>query len=410
MSRRWFASGFVCLAMCACLITNAGAESLNVMALPLASCLPGTVNAVGDGVTNDTAAFVCAINLVPSTGGEIYVPAGTYILDSTLSVVNKSIAFRGAGQRITNLKWMASGIGDGISFVSSSGLVNHALVVKSMSLLRGYDAGAGGAAINAAWQTPVSQHEYGGVSATIFDVHISSHPWYYFPQAPIYWDVGIKLTNATGARIHAFSIHGYDWPDGEAAIEIGGRSIGVSIANGDMGKYERGIHVKGQSEAVTVENVESSENKWSYLFETTGRGHVLANCHTSLWHERAVLVKNSSDVAITDNLIYRFDAAAGVAETAIEVANPDQPGARFRIRGNQLANPNLATSIAGIRLSGAITDSVVMGNTVTCWPTGILLEPTVSGSVVVGNRTRCTTTPVTANLTTNKVADNPKEP
>jgi hypothetical protein len=41
--------------------------------------------AVGNGVTNDTAAFAAAIAAVASTGQSIYVPAGTYIIGSALT-------------------------------------------------------------------------------------------------------------------------------------------------------------------------------------------------------------------------------------------------------------------------------------------------------------------------------------
>src|SRR5690349_6913717 len=54
--------------------------------------LQGPVNnvkafgAVGDGVTDDTAAIQAALNAVPGIGGVVYVPAGTYLLTSGLAV------------------------------------------------------------------------------------------------------------------------------------------------------------------------------------------------------------------------------------------------------------------------------------------------------------------------------------
>lgn len=42
--------------------------------------------AMGNGATDDTAAFQRAINALPSTGGTVDVPAGTYLLDPTSSV------------------------------------------------------------------------------------------------------------------------------------------------------------------------------------------------------------------------------------------------------------------------------------------------------------------------------------
>jgi polygalacturonase len=42
--------------------------------------------AVGDGIHDDTAAFQAAINALPSSGGTVTVPAGTYLIDTVKSV------------------------------------------------------------------------------------------------------------------------------------------------------------------------------------------------------------------------------------------------------------------------------------------------------------------------------------
>ncbi len=46
--------------------------------------------AVGDGIHDDTAAFQAAINALPSTGGTVYVPAGTYLIDPVKKVSLRS--------------------------------------------------------------------------------------------------------------------------------------------------------------------------------------------------------------------------------------------------------------------------------------------------------------------------------
>jgi len=47
--------------------------------------------AKGDGRTDDTSAFQAAINSLPSTGGTVTVPAGTYLLDAVRSVKLRSL-------------------------------------------------------------------------------------------------------------------------------------------------------------------------------------------------------------------------------------------------------------------------------------------------------------------------------
>ncbi|NML15087.1 right-handed parallel beta-helix repeat-containing protein [Azohydromonas caseinilytica] len=52
--------------------------------------------AVGNGVADDTAAFNAALAALAATGGELVLPAGKFLITSTV-VVNKRITLRGAG-------------------------------------------------------------------------------------------------------------------------------------------------------------------------------------------------------------------------------------------------------------------------------------------------------------------------
>jgi parallel beta-helix repeat protein len=59
--------------------------------------------AKGDGVTDDTAAFAAAAAAIPATGGRIYVPAGTYIVETPVLVPSYCTIF-GAGKRVSIIK------------------------------------------------------------------------------------------------------------------------------------------------------------------------------------------------------------------------------------------------------------------------------------------------------------------
>lgn len=83
--------------------------------------------AVGDGVTNDTAAIQTAIDSLPASGGTVYVPAGTYLV-STLNFPNqpKTVNFIGAGKYATILQ-MATAAGPVIRKVPTPGRIIGAL-------------------------------------------------------------------------------------------------------------------------------------------------------------------------------------------------------------------------------------------------------------------------------------------
>jgi hypothetical protein len=55
--------------------------------------------ATGDGVTNDSTAIQSALNALPATGGTVYFPAGTYIINTGLTSSLNSITLAGAGNR-----------------------------------------------------------------------------------------------------------------------------------------------------------------------------------------------------------------------------------------------------------------------------------------------------------------------
>lgn len=75
--------------------------------------------AVGDGVTDDTAAIQAAINAAMATGGVVYFPTGPYRVNGTLTVSGMGITLRGASRRRTYIEKPNAGTLfnlDGVSF------------------------------------------------------------------------------------------------------------------------------------------------------------------------------------------------------------------------------------------------------------------------------------------------------
>ena len=60
--------------------------------------------AVGDAVTDDSAAIQAAINACTTAGGgRVFIPAGNYLLGSTLTLTS-GVTLQGQGQRVSNLR------------------------------------------------------------------------------------------------------------------------------------------------------------------------------------------------------------------------------------------------------------------------------------------------------------------
>lgn len=70
--------------------------------------------AKGDGVTNDATAIQAAVTALPSTGGTVYFPPGTYLVSTGITCGGKVVKFKGAGMRVSNL------VGTGITILNLS--------------------------------------------------------------------------------------------------------------------------------------------------------------------------------------------------------------------------------------------------------------------------------------------------
>lgn len=53
--------------------------------------------AAGDGKKDDTAVLERAISIVQKTGGVLYLPPGTYVIERPLTVTRSNVVIRGAG-------------------------------------------------------------------------------------------------------------------------------------------------------------------------------------------------------------------------------------------------------------------------------------------------------------------------
>lgn len=119
--------------------TNVGYTSTrsNAVARTISSKLDDYVDvkdfgATGNGSTDDTAAIQAAINSLSSTGGTVYLPAGTYKVSSTLSWSYNNITLAGAGKGATTIStYIASSDIISISAAARGGVRDLAILANT---------------------------------------------------------------------------------------------------------------------------------------------------------------------------------------------------------------------------------------------------------------------------------------
>ena len=146
--------------------------------------------AVGNGVTDDTAAIQAAFNFVKNshTVSRLFFPNGTYLVSSTLSytqaVVDRSIAIEGEDEIDTIIKY--TGINDCLSFSlgQNANQVTNRLEVKRISIKTSV-AGAGAAIRSVRVASAVV-----APNALFEDVYV-------YQESGGYWQYGIRTSDAS---------------------------------------------------------------------------------------------------------------------------------------------------------------------------------------------------------------------
>jgi hypothetical protein len=121
------------------------------------------------GNTDSTAAFNAAFAALPSSGGEIFIPAGDYQLTSSLVWADRPVTIRGAGKGITRIHIQHTGVGFDISQTNPFNRV----VLKDFSA---YAENLTGQTAAVARLTYPSESSFGYVSGHISDIECFGYP------------------------------------------------------------------------------------------------------------------------------------------------------------------------------------------------------------------------------------------
>ena len=345
--------------------------------------------AVGDGVTDDTAAIQAAISVItgPAT---LFFPAGIYILTSAVTKSSTgALVFLGEGAASTVLRWTASG---GMSLTGLTGTIRLRGIQFQTSVA------GGGTAFTGSWDSPV-----GVPSLIVDDVNITSTD-----NSSKYWTKGFRLTNAAESSFSNVTIRG-----NTSAVSLMTHGFDISATGAATTYVFESVLVNGVNTAV---NAVCSTNpgvegllfdKCNFVNVTNGvvvngstAGYVppglqIVNCHinavtcvsATAWAQ--VIAANCSFYTTSSfaDLINVTDATVEGNTCVVIGGTPDgitvsSTSTRCHIKDNTFS---MGATGASIVFGSAVTNSVARGNYRSSGSSTIVNNNAGNGNVVYGN-------------------------
>lgn len=319
--------------------------------------------AKGDGTTNDRAAIQSALDNAATSGGQVFFPAGTYLIGGTLTVKG-NVALTGAGSRCTTLR-LANATSASLLVTPDDGVQRYGLQVRYL----GFD----GNAANQTGNAPLVAVR--GMSETLWrDVYIinprGSAIAYGQATAGMYCTVPIfDGVVVRGDKVNS-QAHG---------IELNSGSSDSIISNCDIGYFSNGAGVlmSGHNGAQV-----NSTNCWQCLYgfqwyqsnrtRFTGCLSDYAKSHGYVFQECNDLqltncqARESSQTTANTGDGFRFVGPATGYSTNIAVSNCRGMGAQARVGLSLMSNLQQVQVVGGSMNGNAVAANVV-GTGVTAY-------------------------------------------
>lgn len=281
--------------------------------------------AVGDGVTDDTTAFQNAINA--ATNANLYVPFGTYVISSTLTLPKTIRIYGDPGRQNSN--------------------PNPSTNVGASTTLK------------AAFKGPVLN--YAPVTATGTDINLES--LFIFGNYPVYGNEnGISFNNAWGINIYQCTVAGF----GTNQIHVGNGCFNTRIRDcyvaETYGPGNSNANIFIDAEFCWVEDVSSDDAKYSIYLDSGAFGTNITGCILEGASTEGIHIENSLTVdrnLISTNKINSTRGGIGITS--------DSP--YTHIINNYFASQPTGSTI-GIKLTSNSSNSIVDGNSVWGYTTG----------------------------------------
>lgn len=223
--------------------------------------------AVGDGVTDDTAAIQAAVNSIVSQGC-LYFPAGKYKITSAITSTNITIAYTGDGPYVSEI--LCAGLNAGIVFNGNASFTEvgtQRFIANGLSLAKTYQPGVGesggtGILLDWAWTGIIAHIDHAFIENVVV----------YGTSFNAYWNVGLEIrdggaTYLTNVKLSNEGARGDTGSNTTAALAISRYQASncnrFFITNCYFHRFERGILLSqssasagGSIEGIYITNAE----------------------------------------------------------------------------------------------------------------------------------------------------------
>lgn len=321
--------------------------------------------AVGDGVTDDTAAIQAALSYAASSGSSIVDNGGKYRISSQINVSasSKGLSISCTGSKMSRLIWDAG---------SSGGISVTIDVWPAPVLFKGLSIESVGAIPSPAISVQYSSYSSSNLSwqGAIFDsISIGQS---IESQSAGGFSKGVQLTNCpqpvfTNCVIRGTSDVSYT----TSGIEFNGQCTAPHILGCRIFFCDTAIRVSGVTEEPRVLQCALVANNYGIYLDTDDLrpGLGVRGCHISSY-KRNIYARARAQAQITGNLFYRRDGA--VADFVdIELGNYlTYLSQDWTITGNAFEAGGLVSSSVAVKLAGpghVVADNIIRSRSVGVW-------------------------------------------
>jgi hypothetical protein len=224
--------------------------------------------AVGDGVTDDTAAFASVVAAATTVRGTVQIPAGTYL--ATLAVTKGGITIQGAGKEATIIKAPNTAAASATGRVVVVAGSDHT-TIKDLTIDGNKSARSGKKPIE------YSLLSYRSSDCVVENIRVINSE-----------QIGIGLSTSKKAKVSKCDVDGSGWQNITTLNNKAGGCEGTVISNcRAINPGYDDIQVTNVG-AVTVENCHLAGSPFAGIFVATGarnvtlRNNIITKCYTGI--------------------------------------------------------------------------------------------------------------------------------